>query len=313
MSSPAPPEASAAAPPLPVAPDGAVRYRCHHVTRYSYTDAVTASQLLAHLVPRSHPRQRLHAARLTLDPWPAVMTDRVDWFGNPVTYASLQTPHQQLTVTAEIAVEVLPPPALDPAVTPAWDRLAVAVARDKVAQEFVFASLRVPAPDPALAAFAAPSFPAGRPVAEAALDLTRRIHAGFSFDPSATTVSTPVAEVLANRRGVCQDFAHLMIGALRALGLPARYVSGYLRTLPPPGQVKLRGADASHAWVQVWCGDDAGWLDLDPTNGITGNTDHVTLAWGRDYDDVCPLRGVILGGGAQSLTVAVDVEPVARF
>ena len=138
----------------------------------------------------------------------------------------------------------------------------------------------------------------------------RRIHKEFAFKPGATTVSTPVGEVLAQRRGVCQDFAHVMIGCLRGLGVPARYVSGYLRTLPPPGQPKLQGADASHAWVQAWCGPDLGWIDLDPTNATLAETDHITVAWGRDYDDVCPLRGVILGGGAHTVSVAVDVEEI---
>ena len=159
--------------------------------------------------------------------------------------------------------------------------------------------------------FALPSFAAGRPIGEAVLDLTTRIYDEFTFDPEATTIATPVAEVLENKRGVCQDFAHLQIGCLRSLGLAARYVSGYLRTIPPPGRPKAIGADASHAWLSVWCGGDL-WLDMDPTNGRAGSSDLITLAWGRDYGDVSPLQGVIIGSSIQHLTVEVDVEALSR-
>lgn len=305
------PEAQAAAdaggaPAAPVA----MRYHCRHVTRYTYGDMVTNAQMLAHLAPRAHPRQTCHMATLSIVPWPAVVTERRDWFGNPVTYAALQSPHRDLTVTAEIEVTVEPPPPFHPTATPIWEEVAAEAARLAETVEFVRPSARVPQADTGLTLFATTFFPSGRPIGEGALDLTRRIHSDFSFDPTATTVSTPISEVLARRRGVCQDFAHLMTGALRALGLPARYVSGYLRTLPPPGKPRLQGADASHAWVQVWCGQEVGWIDLDPTNGRQCDTDHITLAWGRDYDDVCPLRGVILGGGSHGVLVAVDVEPV---
>ncbi len=290
-----------------------VRYRCSHVTAYSYGEPVTESHLIAHLSPRPHPRQTGRMVRLSLDPAPAVAVDRIDWFGNPVTYAALQEPHRTLTVTAELEVEVSAPPPLDPLATPPWETVRDAAREGAETAEHVFASPRVPAPDPDLAAFAGDSFTPGRPVADAALDLMHRIHRDFTFDPAATTVSTPVRDVLGQRRGVCQDFAHLLIGAARSLGLPARYVSGYLRTLPPEGVADWRGAAASHAWVQLWTGDPAaggcGWLDLDPTNGVIAGVDHVTLAWGRDYDDVCPLRGVIVGGGSHTLSVAVRVEP----
>lgn len=302
-------QAAADAGGAPAVP-AAMRYHCRHVTRYTYGDMVTNAQMLAHLAPRAHPRQTCHMATLAIVPWPSVVTERRDWFGNPVTYAALQSPHRDLTVTAEIEVTVNPPPPFHPTATPIWEDVAAQAAGLAETVEFVRPSARVPQADTALTLFAASFFPSGKPMGEGALDLTRRIHADFSFDPTATTVSTPISEVLARRRGVCQDFAHLMIGALRALGLPARYVSGYLRTLPPPGKPKLQGADASHAWVQVWCGADTGWIDLDPTNGRQCDTDHVTLAWGRDYDDVCPLRGVILGGGSHGVLVAVDVDPV---
>ncbi|WP_029014207.1 transglutaminase family protein [Niveispirillum irakense] len=303
MSLPAPPEPGSA-------DSGLMRYRCRHVTRYSYSDTVTSSHLLAHLAPRPHPHQESRMLELSILPWPAAMVDRRDWFGNPATYASIQVPHRDLTVTAEMEVTVTPPPPLHPAFTPAWEMVAAQAPDLMETVEYIGPSQRVPQGGPDLIAFASESFPAGQPIALGAMDLMRRIHEDFSFDPSATTVSTPISEVLSKRRGVCQDFAHLMIGALRALGLPARYVSGYLRTLPPPGRERLRGADASHAWVQVWCGAEAGWVDLDPTNGKRADTDHVTLGWGRDYDDVCPLRGVILGGGSHGILVAVDVEPL---
>lgn len=307
MSLPAQPELDV---PASEGPRRAVRYHCRHVTRYSYGETVITAHMLAHLVPRAHPRQISHDATLTIDPDPGVVADRQDWFGNPATYAAMHVPHRELTVTAEIDVTVAPPTPFEPQSTPAWEDVAAQAAGLVETIEFIRPSARVPLADTALQAFAVTFFPAGRPIGVGAMELTRRIHADFSFDPAATTVSTPIAEVLRKRSGVCQDFAHLMIGALRALCLPARYVSGYLRTLPPPGKEKLKGADASHAWVQVWCGPADGWIDLDPTNGRQCDTDHVTLAWGRDYDDVCPLRGVILGGGNHGVAVAVDVEPV---
>ncbi|SNS39340.1 Transglutaminase-like enzyme, putative cysteine protease [Azospirillum sp. RU38E] len=291
-------------------PAGAMRYRCRHVTRYSYGEMVTSSHLLAHLAPRPHPRQTGRVTDMTILPWPASLVDRLDWFGNPTTYASIQTPHRELTVTVEMEMQVLPPPPLNPAQSACWEQVALQALERAETVEFVQASPRVPPPDAAITAFVTPFFPPGQPAAAGAMALMRHIFSEFSFDPTATTVSTPIAEVLTKQRGVCQDFAHLMIAALRALGLPARYVSGYLRTLPPPGQERLRGADASHAWVQVWCGEGTGWIDLDPTNGRQADTDHVTLAWGRDYDDVSPLRGVILGGGSHGVLVAVDVEPL---
>ncbi len=161
-----------------------------------------------------------------------------------------------------------------------------------------------------IAAYARESFPAGRPVLEAALELMRRVHADFAYDPKATQIATPLAEVFARRGGVCQDFAHIMIAALRGLGLPANYVSGYLRTLPAPGQKRLEGADASHAWISLWCGPAFGWLQLDPTNDVFVCDDHIVLAIGRDYADVSPIDGIILVSGPQKLSVSVDVKAV---
>ncbi|MGE4221574.1 MAG: transglutaminase family protein, partial [Alphaproteobacteria bacterium] len=176
------------------------------------------------------------------------------------------------------------------------------------AYEFSFDS-PFTATDADLEALVVPSFQPGRPILEAALDLTARIYREFAYDPTATTLATPVAEVVRMRRGVCQDFAHLQLACLRRIGLPARYVSGYLLTYPPPGGQKLIGADASHAWLSIWC-PGSGWVDLDPTNNKIPRDEHITLAWGRDYGDVSPIRGVIVGGAAQSMEVAVDVNPV---
>lgn len=303
-------------PPDPLFPETAegdaapahVRYRCRHITRYSYTVPVAASQLIAHLGPRQDARQRGRVLDMTVEPAPAVAVDRQDWLGNAVTYVAIDTPHLDLTVSVDLDVAVLPRPTPDLAASPAWEDVAAQAPALLDVAEFLESSPRLRLPSPDLAAFAADSFPPGRPVGLGAHDLMSRIHADFTFDADATTVSTPVLEVLDLKRGVCQDFAHLMIGALRALGLPARYVSGYLRTLPPPGQPRLQGADASHAWAQVWCGAAAGWVDMDPTNDTLAGVNHITLAYGRDYNDVSPLSGVILGGDAHALYVSVDVE-----
>ena len=298
---------------MPSAPDtpavAPVRYRCQHSTRYEYEQSVVGSHLLAHLAPRMRAGQTGRVTRLCILPQPAVAIDRLDWFGNPVHYASIEEPHLSLSVDVEMEVEVAIPGVRSPGGTGPWDTIRDTSPPSADVADFQSSSSRVATPQPILADYAQPSFPHGTPVAVGCLDLMRRIHADFAFDPQATTVSTPVAEVFANRRGVCQDFAHLMIGMLRSLGLPARYVSGYIRT-DPPGDGAWRGAEVSHAWVQAWCGDEIGWFDLDPTNNVTVGSDHVTLAWGRDYDDVCPLRGVILGGGRHQLHVAVRIERV---
>ncbi|HYH39109.1 MAG TPA: transglutaminase family protein [Azospirillum sp.] len=285
-----------------------MRFRCRHVTRYDYGDDVPVSHHLVHLRPRPHPRQRVHGFTLHVTPSGALTADHDDHFGNPVTYVAVQEPHRRLVITAESEVEVSAAPALDLEATPAWEELIGAPGDAATVAQFAFDSTLVTAA-PDLADFARPSFGKGRPVAVAALDLMRRIHRDFTFDPAATTVTTPLAEVLEKRRGVCQDFAHLLIGGLRSMGLAARYVSGYLRTLPPPGQPRLVGADVSHAWVSVWCGGET-WLDLCPTNGQIADRDYVTVAWGRDYDDVSPVRGIIVGGAGHGLSVSVDVEPL---
>ncbi|MCW2247576.1 transglutaminase-like putative cysteine protease [Azospirillum fermentarium] len=287
-------------------------YRCRHTTRYDYGEAVPVSHHMVHLAPRPRPGQTVHWHRLTVSPGAAVMAEVLDYFGNPVSYLAVQEPHRVLDITTQMEVTVDTPPPFDAAATPPWEAVrdeAAAVPGDRAADivQFLFDSLLV-RPLPEMTAYAAPSFPPGRPAGEAMVDLMRRIHADFTFDPMATTVATPLAEVMAKRRGVCQDFAHLLCGMLRGFGIPARYVSGYLRTLPPPGQPRLVGADMSHAWVSAWWG--GGWIDLCPTNNRLADADYITLAWGRDYDDVSPVRGVIIGGYGHHLTVEVDVEPL---
>jgi transglutaminase-like putative cysteine protease len=286
-----------------------LRYRCRHATRYEYEQPVVGSHLVAHLAPRPRAGQTGRLTRLVIEPQPAVLIDRVDWFGNPVHYAAVEEPHGMLSVETEMEVEVRIAAPAHPGCTAPWETIRAAATQTVETADFLARSSRVDAARSLLAAYARSCFPDRVPVAVGCHDLMHRIHTDFAFDPQATTVSTPVAEVFANRRGVCQDFAHLMIGMLRSLGLPARYVSGYIRTVPP-GTGAWRGAESSHAWVQAWCGQADGWLDLDPTNAVAIGTDHLTVAWGRDYDDVSPLRGVILGGGRHLLHVGVQVDRV---
>jgi len=291
-----------------------MRYRIRHTTTCDYTDEIQHAQHTLHLNPRALPRQTFTKNLITIDPPAARLVEHVDYFGNPITYLAMEVPHRKLMIRVDFEVDVAPAPDDDLALTPPWEQIqdAVRAPPDALAKHsnlFAFASTMIP-PLSGLVEYAMPSFTPGRPIGEVAFDLIKRIHQEFVFDPVATTIATPLGEVLTSKRGVCQDFAHLAVGCLRGMGLAARYVSGYLRTIPPQGRPRLVGADATHAWVSVWCGGDM-WLDLDPTNGVRGNTDMITLAWGRDYDDVSPMRGVIIGGGSQSLKVEVDVEPLS--
>ena len=287
---------------------GAVVYQIEHETRYVHAGRVSTSQHVACLTPRALPRQHLRTHRVVVDPVPANDSTRVDCYGNVEEQFTILTPYSELRVVSHSVVEVTPrEEAVDPDVSPAWED----VRSDdgfNVASEFRYPSPYVE-PAPALAAFALESFTERRPLVAAAVALMHRIHDEFEFDPGSTTITTPATRVLEERHGVCQDFAHLQIACLRSLGLPARYVSGYLLTDPPPGQPRLVGADASHAWLSVWCPRN-GWVDLDPTNAVLPDTRHVTIAWGRDYGDVSPLHGVVLGGGPHELYVGVSVVPV---
>jgi transglutaminase-like putative cysteine protease len=290
-------------------------YRVTHTTTYHYGKVVSLCHNLVHLTPRTCARQTCLFSQLEMTPAPKLFVEQADFFGNRATYFMVEEPHEQLTVKAVSETEVVPFAAPDPVVTPPWESVRAFLEQDRSPQgleagQFVYDSPYIKV-SPELAGYAAPSFPAGRPVLEAALDLTRRIHQDFRYDPKATTVATPLHKVLEIRRGVCQDFAHLHIGCLRALGLSARYVSGYLRTDPPPGQERLVGVDASHAWLSVYC-PGFGWVDLDPTNDLIPSDGHLMLAWGRDYDDVSPVKGVNLGGGRHSVRVGVDVAPISK-
>ena len=290
-----------------------MRYDVRHRTVYRYSQPVSIAHHVLHLVPRRCDRQVLHASSIAISPQPAVRSDAGDYFGNPVTFLTIQQQHEQLAIEARSLVDVAAPDHRQPAQTARWDGILQGLqqsgSRDGLATlQFAFESPYTQATAD-LAAYAFESFLPGRPLLEAALDLTGRIHREFRYDGTATSVATPVDEVFRMRRGVCQDFAHLELACLRALALPARYVSGYLLTRAPPGREKLVGSDASHAWISVWC-PEAGWVDLDPTNDSLVGDEHVTLAWGRDYGDISPINGVIFGGGEHVIEVAVDVTPV---
>jgi transglutaminase-like putative cysteine protease len=285
-----------------------------HETAYDYVPMVRTAQHMAHLKPATTATQELLSHRLTVEPGAARHGESVDVFGNARSFFSLQFTHDFLRVVADSLVSTSPP--VEPAADPAWDAVKERMryrrgARYDAAAEFGFSSPYVPR-DEAFAAYAQPSFAEGRPLLEGARDLMRRIHEDFEYATTATDVNTPALEALSLRKGVCQDLAHVMLGCLRSLGLPARYVSGYLLTEPPAGQPRLVGTDASHAWVGLYVPAEEGpgsWVDLDPTNDRSAGEDYVTLAVGRDYSDVSPMRGVIHGGANHSLRVAVTVTP----
>jgi transglutaminase-like putative cysteine protease len=290
-----------------------MRLRVRHSTCYRYADPVTTSHHEAHLSPRSGPGATVLDTQVSIEPTPIYRYDRRDYFGNATLTFSLHEPHQQLDVVAVSVVDNHRPLLDDQALTasPPWemvrDQLPGGCNRDELAALEMTVPTAQTAVSEDVREYARRSFPPGRPFLQGVRDLTRRIHDDFRYDPKATVVSTPIEEVMERRHGVCQDFAHVQIACLRSLGLPASYVSGYLVTRPPPGREKLVGADASHAWVSVYS-PGAGWVDFDPTNDVLPGDEHVTAAFGRDFGDVTPLKGVILGGGAHEITVGVDVE-----
>jgi transglutaminase-like putative cysteine protease len=288
-------------------------YELSHTTTYEYTGMVSLSHHMLRLHPRDLDRQKCLESELEIQPEPGVVKSHTDYFGNEMTFVTVEGAHRILVITSRSLVSVEPSAHPKPEGTPAWetvrDYFLVEEPNEGLpAREFIFPSPHIKRL-PEFTAYALPSFAPKRPVLEAVLDLTARIYREFKFDPKATTIATPLDKVLKQRRGVCQDFAHLEIACLRSMGIPARYVSGYLETDPPPGKPRLAGADASHAWASFYC-PGAGWIDVDPTNNLLPSNRHITVAWGRDYSDVSPIRGVILGSGEHSLKVAVDVIPI---
>ena len=289
-----------------------MKYRIRHITEYQYADRVSHCYNLAHIVPRTSLRQTCERSQINVAPHPAFTSRREDYFGNQAFHFEIQRPHDKLTITSESDVEVFAQRGalnLDFGISCREARQLLLDSKDEetlLAREFVLDSPMVKA-NQALLEYAKPSFADERPLLSAVASLTKRIFDEFTYSPEATTIATPLTEVLATKKGVCQDFAHLQIGCLRALGIPAKYVSGYIETLPPPGQEKMVGSDASHAWVSVYSPLE-GWLEFDPTNNQICSDQHIITAWGRDYFDVTPLKGVIFGGGEKPiLSVSVDV------
>jgi transglutaminase-like putative cysteine protease len=286
-------------------------YEVRQLMRLTYGSFVPVARHILRLQPVQGPGLEVLESEIRIEPAPAERTDGTDFFGNGITHFSVREPHNALSIESRAVIDLKPAPERAAASTPAWEGIRRAAASagslDALSPaHFLFPTRHVPIDD-AIREYAQTSFTRGRPVLEATIDLMVRMRADFVYDRDATTVATPARAAFDLRRGVCQDFAHIMISGLRSLGLPAAYVSGYLRTDPRPGQARLQGADAMHAWVSVWCGEDAGWQGLDPTNALRAGIDHIPLGFGRDYSDVSPLDGVIVDAGSHSLAVAVDV------
>jgi transglutaminase-like putative cysteine protease len=290
-----------------------VLYNVTHRTAYEYDSTVALSHHLAHLRPRALPRQEVLESSLQVEPEPALSVKRVDFYGNTAEFLTIESAHRELVVTARSRVRVRAPELPEPGDTIAWNAARELCAADVLTPDTEVGEFRFDSPYiPRRAEFseyALASFPNERPLLEGIVDFIRRIYLDFKFDARATTIATPLDEVLKERKGVCQDFAHFAIACLRSIGLPARYVSGYLETFPPLGKPRLVGSDASHAWFAIWC-PGFGWIDADPTNNLLPGDRHVTVAWGRDFSDVSPIRGVIMGGGEHELEVSVDMQPV---
>ena len=292
-------------------------YEVRHETRFKYEWPVTISHQLLKLRPRRSTRQNVLQTRLSIAPQPGIQRDWLDYYGNVVEFVTVQSPHSELIVTSTSQVEVLPGMNIMLDFSPSWEVVAKSMRNPTQSEALAACQYCFESPfirlHPEIREFALESFEPGRPLLAATMALTSHIYERFTYKGGVTDIYTPALEVLHHRHGVCQDFAHLQIACLRALGLPARYVSGYLLTHPPAGQQKLQGADESHAWISVWC-PELGWVDFDPTNNQIPNLEHVTVAWGRDYGDVSPVSGFIFGGGEHEVDVGVDVIPVtARF
>lgn len=293
-----------------------MRYRVRHITEYTYGAPVSLCYNMAHLLPRDTRNQRCLHQKIQINPPPVYQNDGEDYFGNQTFYFSIQEAHKKLVIDVTTDFEIA---SLNVLEWQAQSTLSCGELRAmlnapntpelRMAKEYLLDSPQIRRSED-LKAYAQSTFADDEPVLQAAMAFTHKIFSEFKFDPSTTTVATPLEQVLKQRSGVCQDFAHLAIGCLRSVGIPARYMSGYLETLPPPGQEKLVGADASHAWFAVFT-TDFGWVEFDPTNDLMPNEQHIVTAWGRDYSDVTPLQGVIFeGGGSQQLAVSVDVRRV---
>jgi transglutaminase-like putative cysteine protease len=290
-----------------------VIYNIRHLTAYTYDRVVASARLVLRVTPRDEAGQHVVTHALNILPVPLSIVTEKDFYGNVVNVVTIDTEHEELTIEATSTVELTHQAALPLAGEP-WENVSAAalVSRDLTAAapaHFMFASPRVSL-SPDVTRYARESFKPGRGILEASRDLIRRIRAEFDYEPETTDINTPLAQAFTQRQGVCQDFAHIMIAGVRGLGLPAAYVSGYIRTIPRPGEKRLEGADATHAWVAVWCGASDGWLGFDPTNAIDVGNDHIALAIGRDFSDVSPVYGVFVGSGGTELDVEVDVIPV---
>lgn len=290
-----------------------MKYRLRHRTTYGYERAVSFARCVLRLTPGSSATQTVLESAITVTPEPSARLRRIGPFGAEILTVTVDNPHTALVIEANSRIDVNVPPPGDPEASHAWEAvraraLNTADLSPDGPASYLFPTARTPIV-PSITEYARSSFALGRPIIAAVSELNDRIHREFKYDPGATEVSTPVAQAFEARHGVCQDFAQIMICGLRGLGLPVKYVSGYLRTIPPPGQARLEGADATHAWVSVWCGDDACWVGFDPTNAVLAGDDHLVLAVGRDYADVAPIDGVILASGDQTLKVEVDVIP----
>ena len=290
-----------------------MKYKITHTTTYDYKSPVHVCHNLVLQTPREDGFLRSLKHKIQVSPKPDTFNHRRDFFGNQLVAFSVEQSHRQLVVTArsKISLSAKPEPLVEQ--IPSWQQLTQAIRQQQdprwlEASAYLYDSPRIHR-DHQFAEYAKPSFTTDRPIVEAVLDLTKRINCDFVYDPVATKVHTSPQEAFQLRRGVCQDFAHVQIACLRSLGVPVRYVSGYLRTMPPPGKPRMVGADQSHAWLSAYCGGQVGWIEFDPTNKCICSLNHIPVAWGRDYDDVAPLRGVFLGGGQHTIKVSVDVAP----
>ena len=288
------------------------RYTVRHRTTYHYVSDVAYSRLIAHLVPRETARQRSRSVDVTVEPQPIKHLERTDFFGNITSWYTIDEPHDTLDVLAESKVEIEPAPAYAHDQSPSWEAVRPLFAFPTAAEaldalQYTF-DTTLTATDDVVVTYSRKSFARGRALFAAVLELNSRIYADFTFDSEATNTRTTVNDAFKLRAGVCQDLAHVGIACVRSMGLAARYVSGYLLTHPPAGRERLIGADASHAWFSVWI-PPFGWVDFDPTNNMLPGTEHITVAWGRDYGDVAPIHGIITGGGENEVDVAVDVIP----